>query len=285
MKREIPTYRQDAWRRLRKNPGAFASLIFLILITLSSILIPMISPYSFYEQNYLQADLPPGTGGHLFGTDSLGRDLFTRAWIGGRISLFIGVSVGFFSVVVGGVYGAVSGYYGGKTDNIMMRIVDILLTLPGMLLNILLILVMDAGMVTIITAFSLTSWLGTARLVRGQTLRLKEEEFVLAARVLGASGRRIIFRHLIPNTMGIIIVNMTLIVPAAIFGEAFLSYIGLGVRPPLSSWGILAAEGTRVLRFYPYQLFIPAALISLTMLAFNLLGDGLRDALDPRLRK
>jgi len=278
-------YWQDAWRRLRRNHVAMASLIILIIVTLLSIMGPWFSSYSFFEQNYSQADLGPFEMGHFFGTDSLGRDLFVRVCVGGRISLFIGVVVAFSAVLTGAAYGGISGFYGGRVDNMMMRIVDVMLTIPGMLLSILLLLVLEAGVTTIIIAFSLTSWLGMARLVRGQILQLKEQEFVLAARTLGASSVRIIFRHLIPNTMGVIIVHMTLIVPAAIFGEAFLSYIGLGVRPPVSSWGVLAAEGAKVLRFYPYQLIIPSIFISITMLSFNLLGDGLRDALDPKLRK
>ncbi|RBP37243.1 ABC transporter permease [Garciella nitratireducens] len=278
------TYWQDAWRRLKKNKLAMISLVILIGIVFMCIFGPYMVPYKYYEQNYTKTNLSPGQEGHIFGTDSLGRDLFSRVWYGGRVSIFIGVVVALIALVVGVVYGGIAGYMGGKVDNIMMRIVDVLLTIPGMLLNILLLIVLEPGIVTLIIAFGLTGWLSMARLVRGQILQLKEQEFVLAARALGADTKRIIFKHLIPNILGPIIVEMTLTIPSAIFSEAFLSYIGLGIRPPGASWGVLANEGTKVLRFYPYELIIPAIFISLTILAFNLFGDGLRDALDPKLR-
>jgi oligopeptide transport system permease protein len=279
------TYWQDAWRRLKMNKLAMLSLIILCLVSIMVLVGPYMTKYNYFEQYIEKTNFKPMTEGHYFGTDSLGRDLFARAWRGGRISLLIGIVVAFVSVIVGVIYGGVAGYYGGKVDNIMMRIVDVMLTIPAMLVNILLLIVLDPGVTTIIIAFSITSWLGMARLVRGQVLQLKEQEFILAARTLGANTSRIIMKHLIPNTLGPIIVDMTLTIPSAIFGEAFLSYIGLGVRPPNASWGILANDGARVMRFYPYQLIIPAILISITMLSFNLFGDGLRDALDPRLRK
>lgn len=279
------TYWQDAWRRLKMNKLAMLSLVILCLVTIMVIVGPYMTKYSYFEQFIDKTNLKPMTEGHYFGTDSLGRDLFARAWRGGRVSLLIGVVVAIVSVIVGVIYGGVAGYYGGKVDNVMMRIVDVMLTIPGMLVNILLLIVLESGVSTIIIAFSITSWLGMARLVRGQVLQLKQQEFVLAARTLGASTSRIIMKHLIPNTLGPIIVDMTLTIPSAIFGEAFLSYIGLGIKPPKASWGILANDGSRIMRFYPYQLIIPAILISITMLSFNLFGDGLRDALDPRLRK
>lgn len=279
------TYWQDAWRRLKMNKIAMLSLIILCLVTIMVIIGPFLTEYTYREQFVEKTNLEPMTDGHYFGTDSLGRDIFARAWRGGRISLLIGISVAFISLAVGVVYGGIAGYKGGTVDNIMMRFVDVMLTIPGLLINILLLLVLEPGVKTIIIAFSITTWLGMARLVRGQILQLKEQEFVLAAKTLGASPARIIMKHLIPNTMGPIIVQMTLTIPSAIFGEAFLSYIGLGIKPPEASWGILANDGATMMRFYPYQLIIPAILISITMLSFNLFGDGLRDALDPKLRK
>lgn len=279
------TYWQDAWRRLKKNKVAMLSFTIIIFIILISIIGPYLSSFSYFEQNKDATYLGIGEGGHLLGTDTLGRDLLARVMFGGRISLFIGVVVTLITVIIGVIYGGISGYYGGKLDNFLMRVVDIFMTIPGLLLNILLILVFEPGILTIIIAFSLTWWVGTARLVRGQILQLKEQEFVLAARTLGAGKIRIIFKHLIPNILGLIIIDMSLTVPGVIFGEAFLSYIGLGVRPPMSSWGVLASEGAKVLRFHPHLFIVPAIFIGLTMLSINLLGDGLRDALDPKLRK
>lgn len=279
------SYWEDAWRRIKKNKIALISLIILTLIIIMTIIGPFLVPYKYYEQDYDNTNISPGENGHIFGTDSLGRDLFSRLWIGGRVSILIGIIVALLSMAIGVMYGGLAGYLGGRIDNIMMRFVDVMLTIPGLLINIMLLIVLEPGITTIIIAFGITGWLSMARLVRGQVLQLKEQEYVLAARILGASDRRIIIKHLIPNTMGPIIVEMTLIIPSAIFGEAFLSYIGLGVRPPMASWGILASEGIKVMRFFPYQLIIPGIIISLTILSFNLLGDGLRDALDPRLRK
>ncbi|HHW57267.1 MAG TPA: ABC transporter permease [Clostridia bacterium] len=278
------TYWQDAWRRLKMNKVAMASLVFLILLGIMAIIGPYMLPYKYSDQNLMLTNRPPSAE-HWFGTDYLGRDLFVRTWMGARISLTIGITAALLDGIIGVIYGGISGYFGGQVDNVMMRIVDILYGIPYLILVILLMLVMGPGLVTIITAMVITGWVGMARLVRGQVLQLKEQEFVLAAKTLGASPGRIIMKHLIPNTIGPIIVSITFDVPAAIFTEAFLSYIGLGVQPPLASWGTLANDATNVLLLYPYQLFFPAFFISVTMLSFNLLGDGLRDALDPRLRK
>lgn len=278
------TYWQDAWRRLKMNKVAMASLVFLILLGIMAIIGPYLLPYKYSDQNLMMTNKPPSLE-HWFGTDYLGRDLFVRTWMGARISLTIGIAAALLDGIIGVIYGGISGYFGGQVDNVMMRIVDILYGIPYLILVILLMLVMGPGIVTIITAMVITGWVGMARLVRGQVLQLKEHEFVMAAKTLGASPGRIIMKHLIPNTLGPIIVSITFDVPAAIFTEAFLSYIGLGVQPPLASWGTLANDATNVLLMYPYQLFFPAFFISITMLSFNLLGDGLRDALDPRLRK
>lgn len=223
---------------------------------------------------------------YIMGTDSLGRDMFIRILYGARISLTVGIVAAIMNFFIGVLYGGISGYFGGKVDNIMMRIVDTISSIPMMLYVILLSVVIgDGGIITIIIAISLTYWEGMARLVRGQVLSLKEQEFVLAAQALGASTKRILLRHLVPNIMGPVMVSITMQIPSAIFTEAFLSFIGLGVSAPMASWGKLCNDALSSFLTYPYQLFYPALAISITILAFNLLGDGLRDALDPKLRK
>lgn len=279
------TYWQDAWRRLKKNPAAIAAIIILIIITLMAIFQPIVSPYSFSEQDLSITNANPGVKGHIFGTDELGRDLFVRVWVGARISLTIGIVGALIELVIGTIYGAISGFKGGTVDNIMMRIVDILWSIPEIVIMILLIMVMGPGLLTVIIAISSVHWFPMARIVRGQILQVKEQEFILAAKTLGASPSRLLGKHLIPNVIGPIIVRLTFSIPAAIFFEAFLSYIGMGVPQPLASWGTLASAGQVVLIAHPNQLLFPAAAISLAILSFNMLGDGLRDALDPRMRK
>ncbi|MEF9951277.1 MAG: ABC transporter permease [Clostridium sp.] len=278
------TYWQDVWRRLKSNKLAMAGLVIVIFMVLFVLVGPLISPYSYFEQNYDITNQGPSAA-HLFGTDQFGRDILTRVMHGGRISLTIGFVVSILNLVIGVVYGGIAGYVGGKVDDMMMRVVDVLYSIPMMIYVILLILVLDAGVFSIIVGISISSWVGMARIVRGQVLSLKEQEFVLAAKTLGASPFRILFKHLIPNTMGPIIVAVTLAIPSAIFTESFLSYIGLGISAPDASWGTLCSEAMKGWITYPYQLFFPAMAICVTIFAFQLLGDGLRDALDPKMRK
>lgn len=285
------SYWRDAVRRLSKNKAAMTALFIILIITLCSIFAPIFSPYTMSEQHLTHTNAPIGykdpTDGHmhLFGTDSLGRDIFTRVWYGGRISLFISFSAVLINFLIGIIYGGIAGYVGGAVDNIMMRIIEIVNGIPYLIIVVLLMMVLPAGTMTMVIAYATVGWTGMARLVRGQVMSLKEQDYVVAAKVMGSRPARIIGKHLLPNTLSVVIVNITLSIPSAIFTEAFLSYIGLGVPVPLASWGTLANEGSRVFQLYPSQLIIPAICISLTMLSFNLLGDGLRDALDPRLRR
>lgn len=277
------TYWQDAWRRLKENPVAIASIIILILMFLAAFIGPHLQPYDYAQQDFMAINQSPN-GAHWFGTDTLGRDIFVRCWEGAKVSLFIAFVTAFIEFTIGVFYGGISGYKGGMLDNFMMRFIDVIFSIPSMLWIILLMVVLGAGLSTMILAMSITGWGGMARLVRGQVLQLREMEYVMAAKTLGADSKRIIVKHLIPNAMGPIIISLTFSIPGAIFTEAFLSYIGLGLPLPLSSWGTLSNDGAQVLLMYPYQLFFPSLLLSVTMLAFNLLGDGLRDALDPKLR-
>jgi dipeptide transport system permease protein len=279
------SYWQDALRRLWQNKLATASLVLIVLLILMAVIGPVLSGQSYSKQALLASNLPP-TAAHWFGTDDLGRDVFTRNWYGARISLFIGMMAVLIDLIIGVVYGGVAGFKGGLIDGVMMRIVDVLYGLPYLLVVILLMVVMGPGLLTIVVALSATGWIGMARLVRGQILQLKSSEYVLAAKILGASGPYIIRKHLLPNTIGIIIVQVTFSVPTAIFGEAFLSFLGLGVQAPLASWGVMANDALpTILSGHWWRLFFPAFFISLTMLAFNSLGDGLQDALDPKQRR
>lgn len=282
--RPSETYWQDAWRRLKQNKVAMMALFTLCFLIIFVIVMPYIYKYDYVTNNMEITNQGPG-GGHWFGTDNLGRDLFARILYGSKISLSVGIVSALINLVIGILYGGISGYYGGNVDNIMMRIVDIIWSVPVTLYVILLMVVMGSNIVNVYIALGISFWAGMARIVRGQILTLKEQEFILAARALGAKDLRIILRHLVPNSMGGIIVTLTLSIPTAIFTEAFLSFIGLGVSPPQTSLGMLCNEAIPGIRSYPYQLFFPAAAICIIMLAFNLLGDGLRDALDPKMRK
>lgn len=277
------TYWRDAWRRIRQNKIAFAGLMIIIVYTLLAIFGPMISKYAYTEINSAKMNQFISSE-HWFGTDELGRDLWVRLWRGARVSLSIGFIATILNTVIGGMVGGLSGYYGGTLDMVLMRIIDVMYGIPYLIVSILVMVVLGQGITSLIIAMVIVGWIGTARFVRGEVLRLKEQDFVAAAKVLGVSDFTIIVKHIIPNIMGLIITNLTMAVPKAIFNEAFLSYIGLGIAPPECSWGILAKSGAKMLRIYPYQLFIPSFFICTTMLALNLLGDGLRDALDPKLR-
>jgi oligopeptide transport system permease protein len=279
-----PSYWKDAWQRLCKNRLALFGLYTLIFLTAMAILAPFFSPYSYYETHLELKNQPPNAHFWL-GTDELGRDLFTRCWWGARISLFVGVTASLVDLVIGVLYGAIAALFGGRVDEWMMRCADILCAIPYLLVVILLMVVMGPGIASIILALTLTGWINMARIVRSQILQIKQLDYVTAAYALGASHRRVLFRHLIPNAMAPIIVTLTLTIPSAIFAEAFLSFLGLGVQAPIASWGTMANDGLPALRYYPWRLFFPALLISWTMLSFNVLGDGLRDALDPRLRR
>lgn len=278
------TYHQDAWRRLKKNKLAMLGLYTIIAIIVIAVIGPWLSPLSYSDQNLNETNRPPSSD-HWFGTDNLGRDLFIRVLYGARISLSIGIVASLINLTIGVAYGGIAGYLGGRIDRIMMNIVDVLYGIPVLLYVILLMVILTPGLTNIFIALGISYWLGMARIVRGQILSLKEQEYILAARTIGAGKWRILFNHLLPNSLGPIIITMTLAIPEAIFTEAFLSFIGLGVAAPMASWGVLASEGVASLRSYPFQLFFPAIAISITMLAFNFLGDGLRDALDPRVRR
>ncbi|HJG48222.1 ABC transporter permease [Ruoffia tabacinasalis] len=273
----------EVMRAFIRNKLAIVGIVILAIIAIMAIFVPILSPYDYAEQTGVYNS--PPTADFWFGTDNLGRDVFVRSWVGARISLLIGISAAIINLVVGVVYGSVSGLIGGRVDNIMMRICDILNSVPELLIIILLLVVLQQGLVPMIIALSLTGWIRMARIVRAEVMSLKAQEYVLASRTLGASASHLIRRHLIPNAMGSIIVTMTLQIPAAIFNESFLSYIGLGVTPPLASWGTMASEGNEAILTAPWRLLFPALLISITIFGFNAVGDGLRDALDPKLRK
>jgi oligopeptide transport system permease protein len=278
------TYWQDVWQRLKRDRMAVAGLIIIVIIALFAIFGPFISPYEYDEQDFDISNQFP-TLAHPFGTDQFGRDIFVRVMYGARISLSIGFVASIINLTIGVIYGGIAGLSGGRVDNVMMRIVDILYSIPTMIYVILLMVIIGPGLKSIFITLGISYWVGMARIVRSEVLRIKQEEFILAAKVLGTSQRRILLRHIIPNAMGPIIVTLTLSIPSAIFTEAFLSFVGLGVSAPMASWGVLVNDAISSLSLYPYQLFFPAAAICITILGFNFLGDGLRDALDPKLRK
>ena len=276
---------QDAWRRFYKNKAAIASLVILFLVTLFVIFVPMIAPFGYAETDwgYMQG-APSFENKHYFGTDSLGRDLLVRTAIGGRISLLVGIAGATVAVVFGTVYGAASGYLGGKIDAIMMRFLEILNAFPFMFFVILLVTIFGRNLMLIFVAIGLVSWLDVARIVRGQTLSLKSKEFIEAAHVGGVSGFNIIMRHIVPNVLGVVVVYASLLVPSMILFESFLSFLGLGVQEPMTSWGALLQEGSQTMQVAPWQILIPSVFLVVTLFCFNFIGDGLRDAFDPKDR-
>lgn len=274
---------QDAWRRLRKNKAAFVGLCIITLYVLLAIFAPMLSRYGFADMD-ISAMYSLPSAQHLLGADDTGRDLWTRVWMGARVSLSIGLAVSLINACVGAILGGLCGYYGGKLDMIVMRLVDLLYGIPSLIITILVMMVVGTGIQALIIALCIVGWIGTCRFMRGEVYRLKGQDFVSAAKVLGQKDFVIIVRHIIPNVLGMVVTNLCMAIPGAIFQEAFLSYIGLGIQPPDCSWGVMAKEGILYLRVAPHIVLVPAFFICTTMLALNMLGDGLRDAVDPKLR-
>lgn len=307
---------QDSWLRLRKNKAAVISIVVVILIVLLAFTGPLFSGKSFDKQDLKHNNLPSripvlenvswlpfdgertlnnGTKVNIyeqkgideyywFGTDSLGRDLFTRVCKGTQVSLYIAVIAAILDMLIGVTYGAISGYYGGRLDNYMQRVLEVLSGIPNLVIVILMILVFEPGIISITLALALTGWISMARVVRAQTMKMKEQEFVMASKTLGATNAKIIFKHLLPNMVGVILINTMFSIPNAIFFEAFLSFIGLGLASPLASLGTLIDDGFKTLKLYPHIMIYPAVFISLIMICFNMIADGLRDALDPKMR-
>jgi len=275
---------RDAWHRLQRNRLAVAGGVTLLLLAAACVFGPLLSRFGYAEQDLNNTFAAPGTT-HWLGTDQLGRDLLVRALSGGRISLGVGLCATFVALTIGVVYGAVAGYLGGRTDAVMMRLVDIIYALPFTIFVILLMVFLGRNIILLFVAIGAVEWLTMARIVRSQIMSLKKMEFIEAARSLGYSHKRIIFRHLLPNALGPIIVYTTLTIPAVMLLEAFLSFLGLGVQPPMSSWGTLIKDGAEKMEEYWWLLVFPGALFSLTLFSLNFLGDGLRDALDVRSAK
>ncbi len=284
IQRKSRPYHQMVWERLKKDKLAMFGIVVLVLMTAFAVFAPMFSQYS-YESTDFAHMLEWPSREHWFGTDKMGRDIFIRTMYGARISLTIGFTAAFVNMIIGVLYGGIAGYFGGTADLIMMRIVDILSGIPSLIYLILIMMFLGNTMGSILLAMCLTFWITTARMVRGQILTLREQDFALAAKVCGLNKWQILLHHLIPNSIGTIIVTVTFQIPSAIFQEAFLSFLGIGIQVPQASWGTLANDAIEYLFTCPYQMFFPAAAISLTIFALNFIGDGLRDALDPRLKK
>lgn len=281
---ECPGFWRDAWHRFSSNRPALLAFWTLAIIALMAIFGPILSPYAYYDIHLEWHDTPPGSR-FWFGSDELGRDLFVRIWWGARISLFIGIAAATIDLIIGVFWGSIAAFLGGKIDEAMMRICDILYAIPYLLIVILLTVVRGSGILTILIAMTCTGWINMARIVRGQIFQIKELDYIAAARLIGASTPRILLRHLIPNAIGPIVAAVTLTIPTAIFTEAFLSFLGLGVQAPAASWGVMVNDGLSAMRYYPWRLLFPSIMLTLTMLSFNLLGNSFRDALDPRLRR
>lgn len=305
------SYGRDAFNRFKANKGAVAGLVMIIIIALFAAFGPMMSGHNYKEVNIKHKSLAPRIEGfehmplfngkangvnsyeqkklddvyYIFGTDTLGRDLWTRTWMGTRISLYIAIIAVAIDMLIGMGYGLISGYFGGWVDNVMQRVIDVLSSIPNLVIVTLLIVVLKPGLVTITLALMITGWIGMSRVARAQMLKLKEREFVLASRTLGARSFSIIFKDILPNTFGQIIVMSMFSIPSAIFTEAFLAFIGLGVPQPMASLGSLISEGFRSMTIYPYMVAAPVVVLALLMLSFNLLADGLRDAFDPKMKE
>ena len=285
--------RSDAFKRLKKNRASMISAYFIIFVLLVALFAPVLAPFSYEDQNVSKLLASPDSVNWL-GTDNLGRDLFSRIIYGARVSMTVGLVSSFVSLVIGLAVGALSGWMGGRLDRVVMRTCDIVSTIPEIPLMILLKIVIEAfeiienpefkALVSMIAALSILNWMSMARMVRGQVLQAREMLYVEAARALGLSQLRIVMRHILPNIVGPIIVTLTFMVPSSVLLESFLSFIGLGLQPPYSSWGVLANDGWRSIRTYPHLILYPGIVIYITMLAFNLFGDGLRDAFDPKLK-
>ncbi len=276
---------QDARTRLFRNKAAVVSMFILAIITLMAIFAPLLSQHPFDEVYWDFIQVPPNfEEGFWFGTDENGRDLFIRTLYGARVSLMVGLVATSVSLVIGVTYGAIAGYMGGRVDNLMMRFVDIMYSLPFMFFVIILMVIFGRHIFLIFVALGAVEWLTMARIVRGQTLAIKKKEYIEAAHASGVSTRKIIFKHIVPNVLGPVIVYMTLTIPQVILTESFLSFLGLGVQEPLTSWGVLISEGSKVLESAPWMLAFPATFLAITLFCFNFIGDGLRDALDPKDR-
>ncbi|MCF0151156.1 MAG: ABC transporter permease [Firmicutes bacterium] len=280
---EAKTYFQDAWKNFKKNKLATAGLIFLVIMLLAAIFTPMLSPYTYDQQDLTMRNALPSAK-HLFGTDKFGRDIFIRVMYGARISLSVGFASAFINLILGVMYGGFCGYFGGKLDMILMRLVDIIYSVPTLLYVILVMLIFGSNIFSVLLAICISGWIGMARQVRAQVMSLKEQEYALAAKVMGASDSRILFKHLVINSIGPIIVTTTHMVPSAIFTEAFLAFVGIGISIPQASWGTMASEARGLIMSYPIQMVWPVLAICLTILSLNFIGDGLNEALDPRKR-
>ena len=281
----------DARRRLVQNRAAMTSIVILGVVALLALLAPLLSPFAYDEVNYdiiacapnwWPAEASCRAAGHIFGTDAVGRDLFVRVLFGARVSLAVGLVATLVSLVIGVMYGATAGYLGGRTDTLMMRLVDVLYSLPFVFFVIILMVIFDRNFILLFVAIGAVEWLTMARIVRGQTLSIKQKEFIEAARAGGVSPLAIITRHIIPNVVGPVVVYVTLTVPDVILIESFLSFLGLGIQEPLTSWGVLIADGANTMESAPWMLVFPALLMAVTLFSFNFIGDGLRDALDPK---
>ncbi|WP_309092755.1 ABC transporter permease subunit [Phenylobacterium sp.] len=274
----------DARRRLMRNRAAVAGMVVLAILTLAAVVGPYLIPYAYDAVDKQDVWVPPLTDGHLLGTDALGRDLLARLLMGLRVSLAIGLVATLVSLVIGVAWGAVAGYFGGRVDETMMRIVDVLYSLPFIFFVILLMVTFGSNLILIFVAIGAVEWLTMSRIVRGQTLTLKHKEFVEAARAAGLTSGQIIVRHIVPNLLGPVVVYVTLTIPAVILAESFLSFLGLGVQPPMASLGSLIAGGASDMELAPWLLIFPSMVMVVTLMGFNFIGDGLRDAIDPKDR-